>query len=173
MYYDLELLKKANLPIDELIPRDPLDYYCKPAPMHPMFNAVTLELVKAFEGKANSHIMAILQDYASDTPKYSYFYYLVDQRHKLYNMVYFDYKTFPLIINKEAVLKEIRRIARKYTTNVPAQVDATCLYLLYFYALLVNIDSNWITMDYISRGNKYHQHLTRLNRRMETTRKWV
>lgn len=176
MYYDLELLNKARLPIDHLIQTEienlSLTHYDKPAPMHPRFNAISLELVKDFRHNAESHIMAILDDYKSDAPMYSYLYYLVDHRYKLYNVVYFEYQNFPLIVERQKVLKEIRKIAKQYAKD-QTQLDATCLYLIYFYALLVNRSSNWITMDYLSRGNKYHQHGTRLDRKMETTRKWV
>ncbi len=175
MYYDLELLKKAILPIDGLIQNATqnlsFDYYLKPSIQYGMFNAVTPELVKDFRDQAEAHIMTILEDHKTDTPQYSYLYLLVDQRSKLYNAPYFEYTKFPLV--RDDVFKEIRKIAKKYSKNNISHFEATCIYLLYFYALLVNRDSNWITIDYLSRGNKYHQHGTRLKRRLEASRMWI
>lgn len=181
-HYDLNLLIKSELPIDRLIRfvssknRHLLKMYQIPNRIWDMFYDIAPELIKAFSRDAHAHIQHIKENHEKNiTPKYSYLFLLAEKNSELFNSVNLDYEHFPLMLQSEFALKEIRTIAQKYSKPHTNEFDATCLYLIYFYALLINPDYNWTVMDYISNGNKYHQFGTKLGWKIETRKinKWI
>lgn len=158
-YFDLEHLKKAKRKVDDLISQihfqnpNLKNYYRRNNAMK-QFNDITLQLIRDFKHRANlyvNHLIANKHDYG--------ILYLLAEN-KTFNFLYIEYTTFPLIHQQEkkTIIKEIETIASNYCTN-PLQYKITCLELLYFFALLVNPDYNWVIMDYISYGNKNHQYI--------------
>jgi hypothetical protein len=166
-YYDLELTNKNILPVDRLIRhvsvKPELKAYMTPNRVWNGFNDITPTLVRNFESHARAHVKFIKENMSD----YDHLYYLVENNGNWFNAVYFDYENFPLVTRREEVLQEIRKIAGKFFQSNDIAFDATCLYLLYFFALLVNPDSTWITMDHISNGNKYHKFVTVSKRRTQ------
>lgn len=159
-YYDLDILKKANRPIDALISsfihknHNLNKYYSKNSALT-QFNNITLRLVLDFKVGAKNHIDMLM----NNSLQYGTFYYMTKQ--VLFNMLYIDCLSFPLIVQeeKDCIMKEIQIIALKYFKKGTVFYDITCLELLYFFALLVNPTFNWITIDYISKCNKMHQYV--------------
>lgn len=178
-YYDLNLLSKGDIYIDKLIQRVSLNnsillqHFRQPNRIWKEFFDITPKLVRAYSSKAYEHILHIKEDHKETNPKFDFLYFLSDENEKMYNSVYFNYENFPLMVEKDEVLNEIRKIAQKFSVPNTNEFDATCLYLIYFYACIINKDSNWITMDYITNGNKYHQYGTRLKREIETVTKRI
>lgn len=159
-YYDLDILKKAIRPIDKLfnlfIYNHPnLDKYYNKNSALKQFNNITLQLVLDFKIGAKNHIDTLI----TNSLQYGTLYYLAKQQ--LFNMLYIDYSTFPLIVQEERdrIMQEIHTIALKYYKSSSIFYDITCLELLYFFALIVNPTYNWITMDYVSECNKMHQYV--------------
>lgn len=158
-FYDIDILKNAQRPIDELfqyviyhhsnLPK----YYQSNSAFKELHN-VTLQLVLDFKLKAVAHI----EELKNNLLKYGTLYHLA-QTYNL-NRLYIEYTTFPLINIEEqdAILKEIQTIALESDTENSLLFNITCLELLYFFALIVNPDYNWITIDYLSYGNKNHQY---------------
>lgn len=156
-YYDLKVLQKCYMSIDSLIDyivlQNPsLRKYAHPNYIYPNFNNVTAKLILDFERLGEMHITHVLNNLRD----YGFLYNLIDDSQ--FNAVEYDYKHFPFVSDRYAVLREIERIAEKFFQKHTLKFDATCLYLLYFFALLINNDANWIIMDYINNGNKYHKY---------------
>lgn len=158
-FFDLKHLKKAKRNVDEFIYKEQFEnpnlknYYRRNNAMK-QFNDITLQLVQDFKHRAHiyiKHLMANPHDYG--------ILYLLAEN-KTFNLLYIEYTTFPLINQpeKKAIMKEIEAMASSYCTD-PLRYKITCLELLYFYALLVNPEYNWVIMDYISYGNKNHQYV--------------
>lgn len=176
-YYDLKLLSLAHMPIDTLIRSvssrnlSKLSRLRSPSRIWDTFYDVTPSVVDAFTQEGYDHISAIKRD----SSIYGYLYFVAEHNGQWYNAAQFDYQQFPLMRNRDCVLHRIRKVAQSLSKPNTSEFDATCLYLLYFYALLVNPLSNWITIDYLANGNRYHQFGTRLKGKMKTIVKkvWV
>lgn len=159
-YYDLDILKKAVRPIDKLFSLFIFNhpnlnkYYNKNSALK-QFNNISLQLVLDFKIGAKNHIDTLI----NNSLQYGTLYYIANQN--LFNMLYIDYSTFPLIVQeeKECILKEIQTLALKFFKRGSIFYDITCLELLYFFALIVNPTFNWITIDYVSNCNKMHQYV--------------
>lgn len=164
-FYDLEKLKTVPQKVDSLIQlarqgqKTLLSKLSRPNPIFKGFNDVTPKLVETFEQQAFAHVQHVLKN----LDDYGYLYHLEAQNHALVNSVYFDYENFPLMQDKARVLGTIRKMAVRFSQPNTNHFDVTCIYLLYFYALLVNGHANWVTMDYLAGGNRYHQYLTYTN----------
>lgn len=174
-YYDLNLLRVANLPIDCLIDQvtsknlSEIGKTREQSGLWSLFYDVTPRIVQVFEREAMEHINTILKDVSL----YGYLYFVADNKNHWYNAPLFDYEQFPLMSKRDCVMNKIRKMAEKFFKNGTMNFHATCLYLLYFYALLVNPHINWIIVDYIANGNRYHQFGTRLTGNMKTCVKKV
>lgn len=156
-HFDLRVLKQHDLNIDRLIQyvymqNLHLKKFFVKSHMYPEFNDITVQLVREFQKSAESHIKHVLLN-SSD---YGYLYKLIDEPQ--FNEVEFNYKYFPLISGRQQALTEIEKIADRFFEKGTIKFEATCLYLLYFFALLVNPHANWIMMDYLNFGNKFHQY---------------
>lgn len=167
--YDLKLLKGVSLPIDDLIRK----VYCKNSTkirtaesntLWKDFNDVTPRLVDEFKEEGEKHV----KELRKDPETLGYLFLVAKYAGHWYTAPHFDYINFPLMRNRVKVLSQVRKIAEKLSHIYTAEYDAICLSLLYFYALLVNPNLNWITMDYLANGNRYHQYGTRLKGKMKT-----
>lgn len=176
-YYDLELLSKARLPIDNLVDRissrnmSVIRDNRKKNVLWGMFYNITPALVDIFQQQARAHIKEILQN--KDT--YGYFYFLAENDPYWVHPPKFQYEDFPLMQNKDCIIPKIHNIAQCFAVPNTSHFYATCLYLMYFFSLLANPHTNWITIDYLAKGNNYHQFGTRLDRKMHTQiiKRWV
>lgn len=164
--YDLKVLENATHNLDRLVSyvvqdnkRRLKNHMGSESRVLKGFYDVTPQLVNDFKNEANGHIKHL----QSRTTTYGFLYLMADEKDPWTNAVHFDYENFPLMRDKASVLGTIRKMAMQFSPPNTNHFDATCLYLLYFYALLVNPNRNWITMDYISNGNRYHQYGTRLD----------
>lgn len=158
-YYDLKELKRQNLRLDRLVDyvkmqnEFRLKKYEKKSRLLRGFNNVTEELVRDFKPDAIAHIQSI----KSALPEYGFLYNIVDDKHALSHVVYIKYDDFPLMENRN-VSRNIQAIASQFFPKDTDHFDATCLYLLIFYALLVNRHANWITIDYVTNCNLDHHY---------------
>lgn len=159
-YYDLDILNKAKRPIDNLLQlfiyNNPnLNKYYNRNSALKSFNNISLQLVLDFKIGAKKHIDMLI----TNSLQYGTLYYLFEQN--LFNMLDIDYSIFPFIVQeeKDLIMTEIHKIALKYSKKGLTCYDITCLELLYFFALIVNPNHNWITIDYISKCNKRHQYV--------------
>lgn len=160
-FYDLEVLKKSNRSIDKLIQftishnKNLPKYYKRNLAFH-QFNDITLQLVLDFSILAKTHIHELINNML----QYGTLYQLA--KTSKFNNLHIDYSTFPLIEQekREEIMKQIKFIVSQYYS--PSNLlfyNITYLEILYFFALLVNPSYNWITIDYLSQGNKSHQYL--------------
>lgn len=160
-YYDIELLSKSVTPSDVSVRDLHAIYSYKvrdltvPSKFWKQFNIVTPDLIQEFRSHAVRHVRSLKENGGS------YFFRLVAHQLKLFNYIQFDYQQFPLVDEKWTVMKAIRAIAKEIPSENEPEFDATCLHLLYFYGVLANPHSNWITMDYLTSGNRYHAYGTR------------
>lgn len=172
--YEIDLLQKVPLKIDRLI-----EYVARentyvlqrmsvPSQTIKGFYNVTPDLIDKFKREANSHVKQVLEK----PEEYGLLYDIADQNSKWVNSVYFDYENFPLMQDKYTVLKKIRTMAQRFSQPNTHHFDATCLYYLYFYALLVNPQANWVLMEHLATGNRYHQYGTYLNVR-PVVHRWI
>lgn len=151
-YFDLKFLSMSKRKVDNLIEETRFKFpnlknYYKRNHALKQFNDITLQLVEDFESYAKTYIQFLI----TNKNDYGILYLLA--QNKLFNLLYIEYITFPLIDlkNKKVIIEKIEKIAQNNKIS--------CLELLYFFALLVNPNYNWITMDYIANGNKNHQYV--------------
>lgn len=150
-YFDLKYLLNSKRKVDKLIADVRFNYpnlknYYRRNHALKQFNDVTLQLITDFQSHAQSYIQFL----KNNKLDYGLLYLLADNT--LFNLLYLEYNTFPLIHLKDrkTIVEKIEEMGQKD--------KITCLELFYFYALLVNPDYNWITIDYITNGNKNHQY---------------
>lgn len=159
-FYDLDILMKSNRSIDKLVEftishnKNLPKYYKRNSAFH-QFNDITLQLVLDFAIHAKSHIDELIHNKL----QYGKLYELA--RMTKFNNINIDYSIFPLIDQekRDDIMEKIKCIALKFYAKNTLLYSITCLELLYFFALLVNPSYNWITIDYLSSGNKNHQYI--------------
>lgn len=160
-YYDLKLLSNVLHPIDKLVRStihensQRLKSFFSNSLSCKGFNDVTPNLVREFQNEAYTHVKHIREH----IKEFGILYNIANDKTLWHNVTYYDYKGFVLIRNKEQVFEMIQTIANTLAPPNTLDYDATCLYLIYFYALLVNKRYNWIIIDYVNQGNRYNQYL--------------
>lgn len=163
-YFDLETLKELKTKMDPLIDfvRNQNDKKIKkmliPSSIFENFNLITPDLTSQFKNEARSHIQHLL-----DNGKEYKTLYWINDNIKMFNKMEINYDEFILMYDKQNTLDLIERIALEYFSKDTLKFKITCLYLMYFYALLVNKDSTWILMDYLNFGNKHHQYFIKMD----------
>lgn len=162
-YYDLKELKRQNHRLDRLVDFVAiqngyrLQNFQMPSRILRGFNNVTRELVRQFRAEAISFV----QQVRGNRAEYGYLYNIIDDKDPISHAVYINYETFPLM--EDGVLSEIQFTANKLLSNGNAEYEVTCLYLLLFYALLVNRHVNWVTMEYVTNTNVEHSYAIHIN----------
>ncbi|GFQ96865.1 uncharacterized protein TNCT_607691 [Trichonephila clavata] len=162
-YYDLKALKRSNHRLDRLV-----DFVAhsngyrlrklgSPSKLLPGFNNVTPQLVREFKNEAYAHLKQI----QTSREEYGYLFNIIDERDGISHAVYIKYEQFPLM--EENTMPEIYAIANKLAEPNTDMHDATCLYLLIFFALLVNRHSNWAIIDYLTNCNSEHPYALYVN----------
>lgn len=163
-YYDLAELKLQNHLLDRLVDQVVLRNRFRlekmekrrNQPIRDFYN-VTPELVREFKPEAIGHLQTI----QADLPRYGFLYNVIHQKHNLSHAVYIKYDEFALM--ESTALLEVEKIADQFAKKCTDYYDATCLYLLIFYALLVNPHANWVTIDYLTGCNRDHQYAIHIN----------
>ena len=170
-YYDLKLLESSRLPIDELSKTIASKHLMQESRLWRKINVVTPALVDTYKRDGKEYIKKILEK----PDEYGYLYFVSKYNSQWYNAPHFDYVQFPLMKDRECVLQQVKKMALSFAKENSIEFDATCLYLLYFFTLLVNPTLNWTTIDYLANGNRYHPYGTRLKGKMKITEKrtWV
>lgn len=162
-YFDLEVLKERKTEMDKLIDfvRNQNDKKIQkmliPSSILKNFNVITMDLISQFKNNACSHIQHLL-----DNGKQYKTLYWLNENIKMFNKMEISYKAFMLMENKRKILDLIERIAMDFFPKNTLKFRITCLYLLYFYALLVNKNATWILMDYLNFGNENHQYFVKI-----------
>lgn len=161
-FYDLKVLKRQNLPLDRIV-----DYVAqknerqlrryKTSKLN-SFNIISEELVIDFKSEAVAHVRQI----QNNRKEYGFLYNTIDDKDPMSHTVFIKYKEFPLVESFK-VIREIQNIAAQFYPKDTDYFDATCLYLLIFYALLVNRQANWVTIDYATHCNRNHQYAAYVN----------
>lgn len=163
-YFDLDILKNLKTKIDHLVDfvRNQNDKKIKkmllPSSTFENFNVITFNLLSEFKNEARSHIQHLLDN----GKEYKTLYWLNDNIN-LFNKMEINYDEFMLMYDKQNILDTIERIATEFFPKDTLKFKITCLYLIYFYALLVNKNYSWILMDYLNFGNKHHQYFIKMN----------
>ena len=115
----------------------------------------------------NNITVDLIRDYSDYAQKY--IQYLMKSNSNLYSLIEWpmhqdlriQYRVFPFWnLNDQCdILKEIERLAAKLVSKEEClKYQVTCLELLYFFTLLINENYNWVTVDFLSQCNKYHQY---------------
>ena len=163
-FHDVKELKLQNHRLDWLVDtivesnKFALQKHRVPSCLFAGYYAVTVDLVLEFKPYA----VAFMKRVQADKPEYGYLYNIIDERHPSNHAVYLTWEDFPLL--KGQVLHELRQVARLVDTTDTEHYDATMLYLLLFYALLINSGhSNWVTLEYLTNCNKDHQYAIHVN----------
>lgn len=158
---DIEYLKHQRLPTDELIDEfrknlKDIQKYTKFHNFTPFQSYVTLNLIHYVgEVYVKKYIMKLL----NEKEKYGYLYYLYNKNLKVPLDIKFKSN---LIIDREdsdRIIYEIDKIARIFYLPNDFRYQITRLEILYFYALLINPSLNWISLDYLLKGNELHSYL--------------
>ncbi|KMQ83656.1 hypothetical protein RF55_19442 [Lasius niger] len=154
----IEVLRSASTPIDKLIRQITLcgckELY-KPHKFPPFTSYVTLEVVNKYSDQAKQHIYQLL----AQKEKYGFLYNLNSRRLVVPLTVSFN---GDLVIDPEYYIEIVDRIdglARDFHCPGSQTYEITRLELLYFFTLLVNPQLNWITLDYLLKGNRCHAYL--------------
>lgn len=173
-FYDLTLLSKATLPIDHLMkkPKDArkITMFRKESRIWKGLYDIEPDTVTAFADEARAYLKSIKAD------KESYLYFVAKHSADWHTVPHFDYIHFPLMQERTCVLNRVKDMAAEFEPKKTSlEFDVACLYLLYFFALRVNPSLNWVTVDYLANGNRYHSFGTRLKGRMRvvTKKTWV
>lgn len=162
-YFDLEILKESKIKIDHLIDfvRNENDKKINkmliPSSTFENFNVITPHLTSQFKNEARSHIQHLLDN----GKEYKTLFWFNDNI-KMFNKMEINYEEFILMHDKQNTLDVIERMALEFFPKGTLKFKITCLYLMYFYALLVNKDSTWILMDYLNFGNRNHQYFMKI-----------
>lgn len=157
---DIEYLRDKLLPIDILI-KDKyrnqcnLSNYIKPHKSLKNVNYVTWKLVQDYEETANDYIVYLIQHERT----HGYLYFLRKQQMLIPLTINYNADLIVDPANNEDIRNKIDDIAAKFGCVNSKMYDITRLELIYFFTLLVNPNLNWITLDYLIRGNRFHSYL--------------
>lgn len=175
-FYDMALLSVAKLPIDGLMERAKdarkVTMFRKESSIWKGLYDIDPDTVTAFADEARAYLKRV----RAEKSAYGYLYFVAEHSADWHTVPHFDYLQFPLMQSRACTLNRVKELAQEFEPKKTSlEFDATCLYLLYFFALRVNPSLNWIMVDYLANGNRYHQFGTRLKGRMKvvTKKTWV
>ncbi|GBO12059.1 hypothetical protein AVEN_37909-1 [Araneus ventricosus] len=162
-YYDLKELKRQNHRLDRLVDfvaiqnQHKLQKYKIPSKILPGFYLVMRDLVRDFRAEG----IAFVKQMQDNKAEYGYLYNIIADNDPFSHVVYINYENFPLL--DSGTLAEIKFTANKLSVTRTEEYEVTCLYLLMFYALLVNRHVNWVMMEYITNCNIGHSYAIHVN----------
>lgn len=158
-FRDIEILKDSKILIDKelrylILNIGNINHYYKKTEALPKFNAITLDLVN--DNDIYTYIKYYMDNIIAN--RLSILIEMASSDKPLYYNIFIDLRNFPLLepTNASDILKKIKKRASEFLIK---NKEVICLELLYCYGILINPDYNWIIMDYINQGNKYHQYM--------------
>lgn len=166
--YDLEALRNSYLPIDKLIYEfrisvpniKDFEYHTKYTPTRIVFHSyITLPFVQ--DPQIRKKIQMYIARIITFKKEYGYLYYLNNE--KLIRPIHLHFNG-ELIIDPSDYLNifnEINNLAKQFAcpSKNYTLFKITLIEILYFLTILINPYLNWITVDYILRGNRTHDYL--------------
>lgn len=168
--YDLQHLANSYLPIDKLIHEFRLGliginyhkHFTKWTSNKMVFHSyITLSFIKNPEVRKS--VQSYISKLISFKKEYGYLYYLNTQKLivPLKNNLTFNPEFVFDPANYTEITEEINSLANQFgcpTTN-STFYDITLIEILYYLTILVNPHLNWITVDFVLRGNRTHDYL--------------
>lgn len=160
----MDRLQKLNIPVDTLMEkkyRTELRHVTKYVKFHKFFpftSLVTLNLVKdpKVKAAAKDYLYQLLQH----KEQFGYLYYLNVQRMLMPLDIQFNGELVLEMCDYGEIAKEIDTIAREIACNTSHLFfEITRVEILYFLTMLVNVNFNWITTDYLLKCNKCHDYM--------------
>lgn len=171
--YDLQQLQNSYLPIDKLIYEHRLSligvnkhkHYTKYNPNRILFHSyVTLPFVKEPEIRSSitKYITALL--IREDC---GYLFYLNNQKLIIPLHLHFNAK---LVLDPDKyteIMDELTTLAKMFGNSCTSKIyEIALLEILYYFTILMNPHLNWITVDYVLRGNQTHDYLISSKKRI-------
>lgn len=162
---DLQQLQNSYLPIDKLIYEFRLTLigvnkhkqYTKDIPNKlPFHSYITLPLIREPEirGSINKYITNLL--IREDC---GYLFHLSNQKLIISLHLHFNPKLILDPENDTEIINELTTLAKLFGKCTSKIYEIALLEILYYLTILVNPHLNWITVDYILRGNQTHDYL--------------
>lgn len=166
--YDLQQLENSYLRIDQLIYefRQSLfglnlhKHYQKYNHNKIIFHSyITLPLV------TNKNVREVVQKYISELivnkKEYGYLYFLNTQKLMIPLHLNFNAELVIDPINYKSIIEELHSLASLFSCPIKDNLyyEITLIEILYFLTILVNPTLNWITVDFVLRGNRTHDYL--------------
>ena len=161
---DIDYLKKTRrIHLDDLIDKEfrpylkQLEKFTKCHKLKPFRSYVTLNLIHYVgENFAKKYISKLL----NEQEKYGYLYYLHHKNLKIPLDIRLNGSDLVLDnMDFNKIMYEINKIALYFFAPGDSRFNITRLELIYFYTLLINPYLNWITIDYLVKGNRFHSYL--------------
>lgn len=163
--YDLQQLENSYLPIDKLIYNFRLQLlginkhkrYSKENPHHiPFHSYITLQFIKQPEirNSINQYITSLMM--RTDC---GYLFHLNNQKLIVPLSLQFNAK---LILDPEhytEISNELSILASLFAKCTTDMYKIVLLEILYYLTILINPHLNWITVDFVLRGNETHDYL--------------
>lgn len=163
-FYDLKELKRQNHRLDRLVDivvnrnAHRLQQYGAKSSWLDGYKNITEDLVRDFRAEA----VAFMKQVQSSKLEYGYLYKIIEDKDLMDFSVFLRWEEFPLIQGQ--VFHEVHQIAKTFAEPETEHYDATMLYLLIFFSLLVNNQhANWIAIEYLTKCNKDHQYALHVN----------
>lgn len=175
--YDLQQLQNSYLPIDKLIYEYRLmligvnkhKLYTKYNPNKILFHSyITLPFIREPEIRSsiNNYITALLM-----REDCGYLFYLSNQKMIIPLQLNFNAKLILDPDNYTEIMNELTTLAKLFGNSCTSKIyEIAKLEILYYLTILMNPHLNWITVDFVLRGNQTHDYLiSSKNRIIEKT----
>lgn len=164
--YDLQRLQNSYLPIDKLIYNyrlaligiDKHKQYTKYNSNRILFHSyITLPFIQEPEIRSsiNNYITALLI-----REECGYLFHLQNQKLIIPLHLHFNAKLVIDPDNYSEIINELTTLAKLFGNPCTSKIyEIALLEILYYLTILMNPHLNWITVDYVLRGNKTHDYL--------------
>lgn len=173
--YDLQKLENSFTPIDKLIHEYRLSllginkhkYYTKYNSNKILFHSfITLSFIQ--DPEVRKSVQLYISRILTFKNEYGYLYHLNNQ--KLIVPLHLQFNA-DLIFEPEKhteIKKELESLAKQFgcPTKNSKFFEITLIEILYYLTILMNPHLNWITVDYILRGNRAHDYLISFKNRI-------
>lgn len=163
--YDLQQLENSYLPIDKLIYNFRLELigvnkhkrYSKHNPHQiPFHSYITLPFIQQPEirNSINRYITSLMQ-----RKDCGYLFHLNNQKLMVSLYLQFNPKLILDPDNYTEIMNELTTLAKLFANCTTKMYEIVLLEILYFLTILINPHLNWVTVDYVLRGNETHDYL--------------